>query len=307
MDAAWNMILCLLRGIPLLILPRFSASSFWQTVRDNGVTFFYCLGTIPTLLLKQSENPALERGHKVKAVFCSAIPTQLHAVIEQRFGCVWRETYGTTETGPVCLTVPLDDVSTVGSGAMGRAGPGCEARVVDAEGRVAPRGTAGELVMRGPGMMLGYWNNAVASATWGRDGWAHTGDVVFEDPQGYFHIVGRLKEMIRRGGENIAAAEVEAVLCEHPAVRAAACVPAPDEVRGEEVKAFVQLVPGETPATVPPEALIAHCRSRLAPFKTPRYLSYIDEFPLTPSQRVEKHRLPRDPAGAWDAVNRMWL
>jgi acyl-coenzyme A synthetase/AMP-(fatty) acid ligase len=83
-------------------------------------------------------------------------------------------------------------------------------------------------------------------------------------------------------------------------------VPAADEVRGEEVKAFVQLVPGETPETVPPGTLIAHCRSRLAPFKTPRYLTYVDDFPLTPSQRIEKHRLSKEPAGAWDAVAGRW-
>ncbi len=307
MDAAWNMVLCLIHRIPLVILPRFSASGFWTAVVENGVTFFYCLGTIPIVLLKQPANPALERGHRVKAVVCSAIPPTQHHAIEARFGCPWREAYSTTEIGPVCLTVPLEDDVSVGTGAMGRPAPGCEARVVGPDGSEVARGATGELQMRGPGTMLGYWNNPEATEAWRAGGWAHTGDLVVEDERGYFRIVGRLKEMIRRGGENIAAAEVEAVLAEHPAVRLAACVPAPDEIRGEEVKAFVQLVEGAGPDTAPPEALLAHCRSRLAPFKVPRYLAYAAALPLTPSQRVEKHRLSREPAGAYDAVTGAWI
>lgn len=306
MDAGWNLLLCCIKGIPLVILPRFSASTFWRSIVENGATFFYCLGTMPTVLLKQPENAVLERGHKVRAVICSAIPPTLHAAIEARFGCIWREGYSTTEIGPACLTVPLDDASTVGSGAMGRPAPGAEARVVDPAGEEVSRGEVGELLMRGPGMMLGYWQNPEATAAWLVDGWAHTGDLVFEDERGYYHIVGRLKEMIRRGGENIASAEVEATLCEHPAVRSAACVPVADEIRGEEVKAFIQLQPGAPPESAAPEALLAFCRGKLARFKVPRYFAYIDEFPLTPSQRVEKHRLDRTARGAWDAVVGEW-
>jgi crotonobetaine/carnitine-CoA ligase len=306
MDAGWNFLLCCVAGIPLVILPRFSASTFWRSVTDNGATFFYCLGTMPIVLLKQPENPALERGHKVRAVLCSAIPPKLHATIEARFGCSWREAYSTTEIGPACLAVPLEDDLSVGSGAMGRPAAGCSARVVDSTGRDVARGEVGELLMRGPGMMLGYWRNPEATASWLVDGWAHTGDLVFEDERGYFHIVGRLKEMIRRGGENIAAAEVEAVLCEHPGVRGAACVPVLDEIRGEEVKAFVTLQPGGTPESVTPETLLAFCRSKLARFKVPRFVAYLDEFPLTPSQRVEKHRLDRTPAGAYDDLVGRW-
>ena len=307
MDAAWNLVLCLIHAVPLVILPRFSASGFWRSVVENRVTFFYCLGTIPIVLLKQPENPGLERGHRVRAVVCSAIPPALHAEIEARFGAPWREAYSTTEIGPVCLTVPFEDGTSVGTGAMGRPTAGAEARVVGADGRIVSRGAVGELQMRGPGMMLGYWNNPEATKAWSDGGWAHTGDLVMEDERGYFHIVGRLKEMIRRGGENIAAAEVEAVLAEHPAVRLAACVPAPDEVRGEEVKAFVQLVEGLDPAATLPGQLLAHCRRRLAPFKVPRYLTYVAELPLTPSQRVEKHRLPREPAGCYDATIEAWI
>lgn len=302
MDAAWNMLGCCLAGIPLVILPRFSASTLWRSVVEHGVTFFYCLGTMPIVLLKQPPDPALERGHRVRAVMCSAIPPQQHAAIEARFGCPWREAYSTTEIGPVCLSVPLDDVDSVGSGLVGHPAPGCEARVVDPDGADLPDGEPGELLMRGPGMMLGYWRNPEATAAWRRDGWAHTGDLVVRDARGYFRLVGRLKDMIRRGGENIAAAEVEAVLAEHPAVRAAACVAVPDEIRGEEVKAFLELQPGAVPGPALAEELVAHCRARLAAFKAPRYVAFVDRFPLTPSQRIEKHRLDRTPTGAYDAA-----
>jgi acyl-CoA synthetase (AMP-forming)/AMP-acid ligase II len=268
-------------------------------VARHGVTFFYCLGTMPIVLLKQPPSPE-EREHRVRAVMCSAIPPQLHATIEARYGCPWREAYSTTETGPVCLSVPLDDTASVGSGAMGWPGPACEARVVDADGRDVPDGTPGQLLMRGPGMMLGYWRNPGATDAWLRDGWAHTGDVVYRDPRGAFHLVGRVKDMIRRSGENIAAQEVEAVLAEHPAVHAAACVPVPDEVRGEEVKAFLQPQPGIAPDEALARDVVEFCRGRLAGFKVPRYVTFVDSLPLTPSQRVEKHRLDRTPAGAWD-------
>jgi crotonobetaine/carnitine-CoA ligase len=169
----------------------------------------------------------------------------------------------------------------------------------------------GELVVRGKPMMVGYWNRPEATAEKIRGGWLHTGDLVTRDERGYFHIVGRLKDMIRRGGENISAAEVEGVLAEHPAVRAAAVVPVPDELRGEEVKAFVQLQPGAAPELLAPEALLGFVRERLAPFKVPRFVEYVDDFPRTPSERIEKHKLlalrEDHREGAYDAVAGAWL
>jgi crotonobetaine/carnitine-CoA ligase len=292
-----------------VILPRFSASTFWQSVKDHGVTFFYVLGTMPVYLYKQPENPAVERTHRVRVAVCSGIPREIHAAMETRWGCPWREGYGSTESGVDLLVLP-EETDSVGSGRMGRPVRGREAKVVDAQGRELPDGAVGELVLRGKDMMQGYWNNPAATAEKLVGGWLHTGDLVVRDEAGYFRLVGRTKDMIRRTGENIAAAEVEAVLCEHPAVRAAAVVPVPDELRGEEVKAFVQLQLGETPATAPPEALLEFVRSRLAPFKVPRFVEFVDRFPLTPSERVAKHELVRatgDPrARAYDAASRRW-
>lgn len=290
MDPQWNTVLCLMAGIPLVILPRFSASTFWQYVKEHNVTFFYLLGTMPIYLLKQPENPALEKNHKLRVVICSGIVPQLHALYESRWNVPWREAYGTTESG-ADLVVPLDDFQCVGTGAMGRPFRTKEARVVDTEGRELPDGEVGELVVHGKPLMLGYYNKPEATAEKIRDGWLHTGDLVYRDIKGYYHLVGRLKDMIRRSGENISAIEVEATLCEHPGVLAAAVVPEPDELRGEEVKAFIQLQPGETPETVPPEALVDFVRSKLAAFKVPRYITFIDTFPMTPSERIAKYQL----------------
>lgn len=302
MDPMWNLVLCLLLGVPLVVLPRFSASTFWRSVIDQDVSFFYCLGTMPMLLLKQPEAPAVDRGHRVRFVLCSGIPPDLHATFEARWGVPWRETYGTTELGVVTLA-SLDDVAGVGTGDLGRVVPGKEIRI-------AGEGSTGELLVRGRGLMEGYWNQPEATAAWRRDGWAHTGDLVHRDTTGRLRLVGRLKDMIRRGGENVSAVEVEMVLCAHPGVRAAACVPVPDELRGEEVKAFVQLAAGETPATLPPATLLAHVRARLADFKVPRYLEYVAELPMTPSERVAKHELLARKAdqrqGAWDAQREDW-
>ncbi|WP_242908065.1 AMP-binding protein [Actinomadura terrae] len=282
MDPQWNTVLCLLTGIPLVILPRFSASTFWKSVREHGVTFFYVLGTMPVFLLRQPPDAA-DRDHAVRLVLCSGIVPQLHAAMEERWGVPWREAYGTTETG-ADLYVPVDDTASVGSGAVGVPVPGKEVRIVD-----------GELAVRGEPMMRGYWNDPAATAERIRDGWLYTGDLARQDERGRFHLVGRRKDMIRRGGENVAAAEVEAVLVRHPAVRAAAVVAVPDALRGEEVKAFVQVS-----ERTDPSELIAFVRERLAPFKVPRFLEYVAEFPMTPSERIAKHLLPTGRGAAHD-------
>jgi crotonobetaine/carnitine-CoA ligase len=310
MDPAWNMVASLLVGIPLVILPRFSASTFWGSVRRSGATFFYCIGAMPTYLLKQPEDPANERGHGVRRVLCSGIPPRHHGRLEERYGCPWRETYGSTELGCV-LVAPFSDADCVGSGAMGAPVPGREVKVVDERGERVPRGVPGEMLVRGGATMLGYHGLPEETTRWRQDGWARTGDLVVEDESGYYRIVGRMKDMIRRAGENIAAAEVEAVLCDHPAVRAAACVSVPDEDRGEEVKAFVQLRSDSSSRDVSPDELAEFARARLAAFKVPRYIQFVESFPMTPSERIAKGRLLENQenatAGAYDTTIGAWV
>jgi acyl-CoA synthetase (AMP-forming)/AMP-acid ligase II len=308
MDPQWNVALCLLNGIPLVVAPKFSVSKFWPTVHDEGVTFFYCLGTIPVFLLKQPENPALEQGHKLRFVSCSGIVPQFHALFESRFAVPWREGFGMTETG-VDIAVPISSSETVGSGSIGKPVRGKEARIIRSEESgletVLPDGETGELVVRGGVMMQGYWNRPEDTARALKGGWMHTGDLAYRDSSGHYFLVGRLKDMIRRGSENIAAVEVESVICEHEQVLMAAVVPEKDEARGEEVKAFVQLSPG---AVLEPAALLEFLRPKLAKFKLPRYVAFVDSFPLTPSEKIAKHKLnsPEYAVRTFDALEGTW-
>ena len=147
----------------------------------------------------------------------------------------------------------------------------------------------GELLVRGPGMLQGYYKKPEATRAAFHGDWFRTGDLFRQDERGYFYIVGRVKDMIRRAGENIAAREVEAVLRGMPEIREAAAVPVPDERRGEEVKAYILLQPGLTPADAPPERIIAHCEANLAPFKVPLHLG------------EQVSTLAREPDGRWRA------
>jgi acyl-CoA synthetase (AMP-forming)/AMP-acid ligase II len=137
-------------------------------------------------------------------------------------------------------------------------------------------------------MTLGSWNNPEETAKTYKNGWVFTGDMGYLDADGFLFFAGRKKDIIRRSGENIAAAEVENCLMGHPGIAEAAAIPVPDPVRDEEVKVYVVLKEVETPETVPPEAIVEWCLERLAKFKVPRYVEYIDSLPKTPTQKVKK-------------------
>ncbi|WP_157252344.1 class I adenylate-forming enzyme family protein [Nonomuraea typhae] len=283
MDPQWMALMCLVAGVPLVVLPRFSASGFWPAARRYGATVTYVLGTMPMLLYKQPPHEH-DRDNRMRLVMCSGIPPKLHAALEERWSAPWRELYGSTESGPDLLVHP-DDAATVGTGAMGFAPPGKEVKVL------AEDGEPGEIVVRGRPMMRGYWNHPDATAHAFRGGWYHTGDLGYQDEHGYIHHAGRLKDMVRRGGENISCAEVENVLSQHPAVQAAALVPIPDELWGELPKAFIQLHPGHAPDGTTAARVIDHARERLARFKIPAFVEFVDAFVYTPSQRIEKRHL----------------
>jgi crotonobetaine/carnitine-CoA ligase len=310
MDPQWNTVVCLIAGIPLVIVPRFSPSTFWQTVRDHDVTFFYVLGTMPYYLLGQDEDPELEQNHNLRMVSCSGINPEHHELFERRWNVPWREAFGMTETG--CdLAVRWDDDSRTGTGALGDPLCGKDVRVVDEDDNEVPPGEPGELVVRGEPMMLGYWRKPEATAKAIRDGWMHTGDLAVCDSKGDFRLVGRIKDMVRRTGENISATEVEGVLVEHDAVAVAAVVPVPDLLRGEEVKAYLLLRDGVGADEVDPQAVVDFAKERLAYFKVPRYIEFVDDLPRTPSERVEKHKLIKAKddlrLGTYDAVRGAWI
>lgn len=301
MDPLWNVAAALTVGAPLVVLPRFSASGFFADVRRHRVTFFYVLGSMPTLLFKQPPDPR-DRDNDLRLVWCSGIPAALHADLEARWGAPWRELYGMTESG-FDLVSSLDDTATVGTGSVGTPVPTKQVRVVDAGGAEVPDGEPGELTVRGRPMMLGYWNRPEETARVLRDDWLHTGDVVVRGPEGGIRIVGRIKDMVRRGGENVASVEVEAALERDPAVVGAAVVPEPDEILGEEVKVFIQLADGVPADRETAAAIIERAGGQLARFKVPRYVEFVDEFPRTPSERVSKPTLKERAAASPGVVH----
>jgi crotonobetaine/carnitine-CoA ligase len=267
-DPQWNVVAALLAGAHLVVLDGFHPSTFWAKVREHHVTYFYCLGAMPPLLLKMPPDPD-DRASSVRMIQASAIPPALHAKLEDRWGVPWYEAFGMTETGADIRITHGDHDAFVGTGCLGRPAPHREAKIVD-----------GELWLRGPGMMDGYDGLPNVFV----DGWFRTGDLARIDPDGRVYHLGRTKDMIRRSGENIAAHEVEDVLMSHPRVRLAAVVGMPDEIRGEEVKAFVV---GDVSA----DELAGFCADRLASFKVPRFWEFREDLPRTPSERVAKERL----------------
>jgi len=313
MDPQWNLASAMAAGAELVVLDRFHPSTFWPSVRAHGVTFFYCLGVMPTLLATTDPRPD-DRDHRVRVVACSGIPVGLHAALEDRYGVPWVESYGMTEIGSGTAVTMAEHDECVGSGSIGRATSRRELRVVDPDGRPLPRGEIGELVVRGSGLMDGYLDNPEATEQAFRGGWFHTGDLARMEDTGLIYLVGRAKEMIRRSGENISPVEVEDAIRSHPAVRLVACVGVPDEVRGEEVKAYVVLrddtaAPADVQRLVE-EELAAHCDQLLAYFKVPRYWTVRSRLPLTASDKVAKAALlaaENDPrTGAYDRAERRW-
>lgn len=292
MDPQWNTALALTIGAPLVVLPRFSASTFMADVRRHRATFCYVLGSMPTLLFKQP--PADDdRDNDLRMVLCSGIPVALHAELEERWGAPWREVYGMTESG-IDLISPFGDDAAVASGSLGRPVPTKQVRVVvpgDATRAEVAAGEPGELVIAGVPMMDGYWNRPDATDQTLRDGWLHTGDLVVRRPDGGIQLVGRIKDMVRRGGENVACVEVEAALERDERVVASAVVAEPDEVLGEEVKAFIQLAQGAPADRATAQSILERAGAQLARFKVPRYVEFVADFPRTPSERVAKPAL----------------
>jgi crotonobetaine/carnitine-CoA ligase len=180
-----------------------------------------------------------------------------------------------------------------------------EVRVVDDQYHDVLAGEPGEIVVRAPGLMRGYLNRPEATVEMMRGGWMHTGDIGRIDARGFVYLQGRKKDIVRRGGENVSAAEVDGVLRSHPGIMDAAVIPVPDSLRGEEVKAYVVLVEGLTAGSLPPEKLVQFCADRVAAYKIPRYIEYrLTDFPRTPSMRVDKKRLLEE----WqsDVTTRAW-
>lgn len=209
-------------------------------------------------------------------------------------------------------TLPPNDTNEMAElGASGLCAPFRELKLVDEHGEAVPVGEIGELWVRGRGMFKGYWDRPEANAELFEDDWFKTGDLLRSDAHGFYYFVGRRKDMIRRSNENIAAREIEAVICELPEVAMVAAVPVPDADRGEEVKIWVELKDGLDSTAASVERLLDHARSRLAAFKVPRYVTFSQTLPRVVSNpnKVNKRELVevKDPlANTYDDVERRW-
>jgi acyl-CoA synthetase (AMP-forming)/AMP-acid ligase II len=301
MDPQWQLMMAFYARATLYVARRQSASRFMGWVRDHRIDFTL----LPEVVVKQPATPE-DADNAIVRVNCYGLSRGNHAAIEHRFDLVCREAFGMTEIGST-LFVPMEATETVGSGTCGVPVAYRETRIVDEAGHDVPTGEIGEMIVRGPGILTGYYKKPEATAAALRDGWFHTGDMFRRDAAGWHYIVGRKKDMIRRAGENIAAREVEAVVLTLPDVEEAAAIPVPDADRGEEVKILVKLKPGRSREDCPPSDILAHCAGGLAKFKVPRYVGYVAEFPHTASGKIAKHLLGGDPRlDCYDRVDDIW-
>jgi crotonobetaine/carnitine-CoA ligase len=301
-DPPWQLLVAMRARTSLVVMRRFSVSRYWRVVRQHDVTVLFGIASTASLLLKAPVSGD-DSEHSVRLAIQVGIPAPLHKDLVTRWGAPWVEAYGLTETGLI-VSMPVEFATEmIGSGSIGLPCPGADVRVLDSGGAEVSADEIGEIVVRAPGLMCGYLNRPDATEETYRGGWLHTGDLGRRDGQGFLYFQGRMKDIIRRAGENIAAAEVETVLRSHPGVLEVAAVPTPDSLLGEEVKVHVLLARGQTAESVPPADLIAFSEARLARYKVPRFLEYrAEDFDRTPSMRVKKENLDRssDPSRVWD-------
>ena len=291
---AVTMLAPLAHGGSLVMPPKFSAARFWSQAERSGCTW---INVVPTMISYLLEGDVPPRAGASRIRFCrsasAALPPEHHRAFEQRFGIGIIETMGLTETVAPSFSNPLDPARRK-LGSVGRAS-GCEARVVDASLQPVPDGTTGELVIRGPNVMRGYYKNDEATrASFTPDGWLRTGDLGHRDADGFFFVTGRIKELIIKGGENIAPREIDEALLVHPAVLDAAAVGILDTHYGQEILACVVLRDG---SSCDEATLREHCIATLGRFKTPKTIRFVAALPRGPSGKVQRLKLLESDGG----------
>lgn len=307
MTPQWLMLMAFFQGATLYVAPYLSLTRFGDWLRRYAIEFCWFPMDIVTQVPPQPEDAELGLIRGNLAIHRA----ELHVELERRFRFPARAAFGMTEIG-AGLMMPIEAAEMVGSGSCGIAGPFREARIADLDGRTVPAGQSGELLIRGPGILMGYYNKSEATAAAFHGDWFRSGDLAVQDADGFVTIQGRIKEMIRRAGENISATEVEAALLAIPGVAEAAALPVPDPLRGEEVKAYIVLKEGYGIADLPPEQIIALCGRRLASFKVPRLIEYrTTPLPRSTSGKVRKPDLAAEKAdlraGSWDRLEGGWV
>jgi len=304
MDPQWLVLMALLVGGTAFIATKPSVKRFMGWVREYRI--HYCILFEP--VFKAPPDPR-DGDNDLRVVNIFGFTAANHAPFEARFATRAREAFGMTEIG-AALYVPVDRADRIGSASCGIPVPFRDAKVMVGREREAAPDEIGELWVTGRSMMQGYWKRPEVNAEQFLDGWFRTGDLFKRDREGFFYYQGRSKDMIRRNAENVAAREVETVLREMDQIEEAAVVPVPDEVKGEEIKAYILLRPGVASGSVSPQQVLRHCAGRLASFKIPRYVAFVDAFPMTVSDRVEKKVLVAGiadlRAGSYDADEDRW-
>lgn len=283
----------LLTGGTVVPLDRFHARRWWRTVKDSGATVIHYLGVMPAILL-QLEREDADTTHNVRFGFGAGVDPRHQENFERRFGFPLIEAWAMTETGAGAVTSTAGGPRHIGQRCIGRAAPDVAYRIVDDEGADAARGTAGELLVRQKGddsrrgFFIGYLKDEAATCEAWEGGWFHTGDVVSEGADGSLFFVDRKKNIVRRSGENIAVIEVEGVLANLDGIAGVAVAPVPDETRGEEV--FAMIVPRERPRDplARAEEIARLCAERLAYFKVPGHVAFVDQIPITPTQKLQR-------------------
>ncbi|WP_326543329.1 acyl-CoA synthetase [Pseudorhodoferax sp.] len=278
-----------------VIVPRFDPVMVLQTIQDEGVTEALLVPTMIQMLVDHPDLGRYELG-SLRNMLYGASPIS-EGLLDRAMRAIpaagFTQLYGMTELSPMATVLSQDMHREAGRRkgrhrSAGRAAIGCEVRVVDAMGNEVARGEVGEVAVRGPGVMLGYWNKPAETAAALRDGWMFTGDGGRMDEDGYLFIVDRIKDMIVTGGENVYSVEVESAVAAHPAVASCAVIGVPNDQWGELVHAFIVRKPG---ASVDEAAIVAHCKERIAGYKCPRQVSFIDAMPLSGAGKILKTQL----------------
>lgn len=278
-------------GGSTVVSPKFSANRFWQIISDYEITSFGSVATMLSMLLSTYPEgvPAGLKTDQLRFAMCGSapVPAEVMQRFEETFNCLVIEGYGLSESTCRSTFNPPDKRRRAGSCGVPI---GNEMRVVDDDDNEVSDGELGEIVMRGENILKGYYRNEEATALAFRNGWFHTGDIGYRDPDGFFYIVDRKSDMIIRGGENIYPREIDEVLYQHPAVAAAATIGVPDKLYGEEVVAFIILKEG---GEATEEEIIAFCREHLADYKSPKTIRIVDSIPKGPTGKLLKRELAR--------------
>jgi long-chain acyl-CoA synthetase len=278
-------------GGSTVVSPKFSASRFWQIISDYQVTSFGSVATMLSMLLSTYPDgvPRGLKTNQLRFAMCGSapVPAEVLRRFEETFNCLVVEGYGLSESTCRSTFNPPDQRRRPGSCGVPI---GNEMSVVDEEDREVPDGELGEIVLRGENILKGYYKNDAANETAFRNGWFHTGDIGYRDADGFYYIVDRKSDMIIRGGENIYPREIDEVLYQHPAIQAAAAVGVKDELYGEEVAAVVVLKPG---ANTTAQEVIDYCKARLADFKCPKTVHFVEDIPKGPTGKLLKRELAK--------------